>query len=52
MLKARADMCLYAVRLVAIPYVRSKGLFVLAHELPDNAGLEVTRDQLRRNAYR
>lgn len=42
MLKARADMRLYAARLVDIPQVRSKGLFVLVHELPDKGGLEVT----------
>jgi trehalose synthase len=42
MLKARADMRLYAARLVDIPNVRSQGLFVLVHELPDNGGLEVT----------
>jgi trehalose synthase len=42
MLKARADMRLYAARLVDIPNVRSRGLFVLVHELPENGGLEVT----------
>jgi trehalose synthase len=42
MLKARADMRLYAARVVDIPNVRSRGLFVLVHELPENGGLEVT----------
>ena len=42
MLKARADMRLYAARLVDIPDVKSRGLFVLVHELPENGGLEVT----------
>jgi trehalose synthase len=42
MLKARAAMRLYAARLVDIPDVRSRGLFVLIHELPENGGLEVT----------
>jgi trehalose synthase len=42
MLKARAEMRLYAARLVDIPDVRSRGLFVLIHELPENGGLEVT----------
>jgi trehalose synthase len=42
MLKARAEMRLYAARLVDIPSVQSRGLFVLVHELPDNGGLEVT----------
>jgi trehalose synthase len=42
MLKARADLELYAARLTDIPDVREKGLLVLVHELPKNAGLEVT----------
>ncbi len=42
MLKARADLRLYAARLVDIPAVQAKGLLVLVHELPDNAGLEIT----------
>jgi trehalose synthase len=42
MLEARADMKLYAARLAEIPKVRAKGLFVLVHELPDEAGLEIT----------
>jgi trehalose synthase len=42
MLKARAELRLYAARLVDIPNVRSRGLFVLVHELPDHGGLEVT----------
>ncbi len=42
MLKARAEMRLYAARLVDIPSVRSRGLFVLVHQLPENGGLEVT----------
>jgi trehalose synthase len=42
MLKARAEMRLYAARLIDIPNVRSRGLFVLIHELPENGGLEVT----------
>jgi trehalose synthase len=42
MLKARSDMRLYAAKLVDIPNVQSRGLFVLVHELPDERGLEVT----------
>ena len=42
MLKARADMRLYAARVIDIPNVRSRGLFVLVHQLPENGGLEVT----------
>jgi trehalose synthase len=42
MLKARADMRLYTARVVDIPNVQSRGLFVLVHELPENGGLEVT----------
>jgi trehalose synthase len=42
MLKVRADMRLYAGRLVDVPNVRTKGLLVLVHELPDNGGREIT----------
>jgi len=42
MLKARANMHLYAAHLVDVPEVSAKGLLVLVHELPDKAGLEVT----------
>jgi trehalose synthase len=42
MLKARADLRLYAAELVDTPAVRAKGLFVMVHRLPDSAGLEVT----------
>ncbi len=42
MLKARADLRLYAARLTDLPAVHSKSLFVLVHELPENSGLEVT----------
>jgi trehalose synthase len=42
MLKARADLRLYEARLVDLPKVNSKGLFVLVHELPQNSGLEIT----------
>ena len=42
MLKARSDMRLFAAKLVDIPNVKSPGLFVLVHELPDQRGLEVT----------
>jgi trehalose synthase len=42
MLKARADLRLYAGQLVDVPNVRAKGLFVLVHQLPANAGREVT----------
>jgi len=38
----RADLRLYAARLVDVPAVRAKGLLVLVHELPENAGLEIT----------
>jgi len=33
---------LYAGRLVDAPAVQAKGLFVLVHQLPDSADLEVT----------
>jgi len=42
MLKVRADLHLYAGRLVDAPAVQAKGLFVLVHQLPDSADLEVT----------
>jgi trehalose synthase len=42
MLKARADLQLYAARLVDLPAVRAKGLLVLVHELPEGGGLEIT----------
>ncbi|HET9390060.1 MAG TPA: maltose alpha-D-glucosyltransferase [Steroidobacteraceae bacterium] len=42
LLRARADMRLYAARLTDVPDVRSKGLLVLVHELPENRGTEVT----------
>ncbi len=42
LLKARADLHLYAAQLTDVPDVRSKGLLVLANALPDGAGLEVT----------
>jgi trehalose synthase len=42
MLKARADLRLYAGRLVDAPAVQAKGLFVLVHQLPDTRDLEVT----------
>jgi trehalose synthase len=42
MLKARAELRLYAARLVDIPAVQAQGLLVLVHELPENAGLEIT----------
>ena len=42
MLKVRANLHLYAARLVDAPNVRAKGLLVLVHELPENAGLEIT----------
>jgi trehalose synthase len=42
MLKARAQLRLYAARLADIPAVQSKGLFVLVHELPEHSELEVT----------
>lgn len=42
MLAARAEMRLYAARLVDIPSVQSQSLFVLVHELPDKGGLEIT----------
>jgi hypothetical protein len=42
MLKVRAELRLYAARVVDVPAVQSKGLLVLVHELPDNGGLEVT----------
>jgi len=42
MLKARADLHLYAGRLIDAPAVRAKGLLVLVHRLPDTPDLEVT----------
>jgi trehalose synthase len=42
LLKARADLHLQAARLTDVPAVQAKGLFVLVHELPDGAGLEIT----------
>jgi trehalose synthase len=42
LLKARATLRLYAAELVAVPTVKSKGLLVLVHELPERSGLEVT----------
>ena len=42
LLKARAELHLYAARLTDVPHVQAQGLFVLVHELPDNAGLEIT----------
>jgi len=42
MLRARAQLRLYAARLVDVPSVRAKGLFVLVHELPEGAGREIT----------
>jgi hypothetical protein len=42
LLKVRAELRLYAARVVDVPNARSQGLFVLVHELPENGGLEVT----------
>jgi trehalose synthase len=42
MLKVRADLRLYAGRLLDVPAVQSKGLLVLVHELPESSDLEVT----------
>ncbi len=42
MLKVRADLHLYAGRLLDTPAVRAKGLLVLVHQLPDSADLEIT----------
>jgi trehalose synthase len=42
MLRVRAELHLYAGRLVDAPAVRAKGLFVLVHQLPDSTDLEVT----------
>jgi trehalose synthase len=42
LLKARAELHLQAARLTDVPAVQAKGLFVLVHELPDSAGLEIT----------
>jgi hypothetical protein len=42
MLKVRADLHLYAGRLLDTPAVQAKGLFVMVHQLPDTADLEVT----------
>ena len=45
--KVRADLHLYAARLVDVPSVQAKGLLVLVHELPENAGTRSDGDQLR-----
>jgi trehalose synthase len=42
LLKVRAQLHLYAAQLADVPSVKSKGLLVLVHELPERAGLEVT----------
>jgi trehalose synthase len=42
LLKVRAELKLYAAHLADVPQVKSPGLLVLVHELPDNGGLEVT----------
>jgi trehalose synthase len=42
MLKVRADLRLYAGRLVDLPAVQAKGLLVLVHQLPESPDLEVT----------
>jgi trehalose synthase len=42
MLKVRADLHLYAGRLLDTPAVRAKGLLVLVHQLPDTTDLEIT----------
>lgn len=42
LLKVRADLKLYAAHLIDAPSVKSPGLLVLVHELPENGGLEVT----------
>jgi trehalose synthase len=42
MLKVRADLRLFAGRLLDAPPVQAKGLLVLVHQLPDCADLEVT----------
>ena len=42
LLKVRAELRLYEARLTDVPGVQAKGLFVMVHELPDNAGLEIT----------
>ena len=42
MLKVRADLRLYAGRLIDAPAVRAKGLFVLVNQLPDTQDIEVT----------
>jgi len=42
MLKVRADLRLYAARVLDVPSVRAQGLLVLVHELPQDAGIEVT----------
>ncbi|HYL70646.1 MAG TPA: maltose alpha-D-glucosyltransferase, partial [Candidatus Dormibacteraeota bacterium] len=42
LLKARAELHLAAARLSDVPEVHAPGLLVLVHELPDNAGHEIT----------
>jgi trehalose synthase len=42
LLKARADLKLYAAQLTDVPEVQAKGLLVLVHQLPDGGGLEVS----------
>jgi len=41
-LKARAELHLSTARLIDLPPVRARGLFVVVHQLPDSADIEVT----------
>jgi hypothetical protein len=41
-LKARAQLHLSTARLLDLPPVRARGLFVVVHQLPDSADIEVT----------
>jgi len=42
LLRVRAELHLYAARLVDVPVVQATGVLVLAHQLPDGRGLEIT----------
>ena len=42
MLKVRAELKLYAARLIDVPSVQAHSLLVLVHELPEDTGIEVT----------
>lgn len=42
MLKVRQEYRIYAARQIDVPDVRSPGLLVMVHELPEELGIQVT----------